>query len=379
MTSPLTGQNQVGVDRQTAPRPTTQMAIGCIFIPLVVVILTAGAFIYLRAGASSHLTIPDKEVLLVRTSPAGSAPLLARFGAGQAVELVGRSDDWRWLEVELWEGQRGWALRPLDILVWHLDAAPTNPVPAPDLPAPVDPVTEKMISIPETSFTMGSPPGFGEDDERPAHPVTLSAFAIDRTEVTVGQYWACVSAEACAAPVTYASQTQPHYLNDPAFDNYPVINISWTEANNYCAWRGKRLPTEAEWELVAGWDIEKKAKRLWVWGNAPEAEQVNVGPAGVGDTVVVGASPADVSHLGVMDLGGNVSEWVFDWYKVDYYQVADDTNPVGPTHRRGEGSGRVVRGASFADSFTEARSTNRRHQDEGYGYPTIGFRCAIDE
>ena len=94
------------------------------------------------------------------------------------------------------------------------------------------------------------------------------------------------------------------------------------------------------------------------------------------EPVSVGHFPQDRSPTGALDMGGNVSEWVFDWYKVDYYSVADDSDPIGPSHRRGEGSGRVVRGGSFADALTEARTTNRRHQAEAYGYTTIGFRCA---
>jgi formylglycine-generating enzyme required for sulfatase activity len=83
--------------------------------------------------------------------------------------------------------------------------------------------------------------------------------------------------------------------------------------------------------------------------------------------------------MGVRDLAGNVSEWVSDWYKVDYYSVADPTNPLGPTYRRGEGSGRVIRGAAFTDPVTETRPANRRQRAEGYGYPTVGFRCAKTE
>lgn len=120
-----------------------------------------------------------------------------------------------------------------------------------------------MIAIPATTFTMGSPPGLGENDERPAHVVSLPAFEIDRTEVTVGQYWQCVEAGACAAPTSDAGQTEAHYLNDPSFDNHPVINVPWTEANRYCTWRGKRLPTEAEWEMAAGWDAGRGAKLQW--------------------------------------------------------------------------------------------------------------------
>jgi formylglycine-generating enzyme required for sulfatase activity len=223
---------------------------------------------------------------------------------------------------------------------------------------------------------MGSPPGIGSDDERPAHPVTVSAFEINRTEVTVGQYWQCVQAGHCKAPTNDASATEPHYINDPAFDNHPVINVSWTEANNYCIWRGKRLPTEAQWELAASWDVEKNAKSRWPWGNDPSQGEGNVDVTSLGDAVGVGTNPTDQSALGALDMAGNVSEWVFDWYKVDYYSVADDTNPVGPSNRRGEGTGRVVRGGSFADTLNEARTTNRRHQSESYGYPAVGFRCA---
>lgn len=94
---------------------------------------------------------------------------------------------------------------------------------------------------------------------------------------------------------------------------------------------------------------------------------------------MVGSFPTDKSPSGLMDMAGNVSEWVFDWYKVDYYSVADDTDPTGPTNRRGKGTGRVVRGGSFVDSPEQARTTNRRHQEPGYGYPLVGFRCARDK
>jgi formylglycine-generating enzyme required for sulfatase activity len=235
-----------------------------------------------------------------------------------------------------------------------------------------------MIRIPATTFTMGSPPGLGEADEEPAHPVSISAFEMDRTEVTVGQYWQCVAAGACTAPTADGSQSEPHYLNDPAFDNYPVINVPWAEANSYCAWRGKRLPTEAEWELAAGWDTERGAKLLWPWGNEATPGQANLGYAPGSDPAPVDSFPEDRSPLGMMDMAGNVSEWIFDWYKVDYYSTADDTDPVGPTQRRGEGTGRVVRGASFADPVEQARTANRGRQEATYGYPTVGFRCAGD-
>lgn len=358
-----------------APRPTTQMTLGCIIIPLIVVSALALFFFSIRAKASDQLIVPDDTALLVWAAPDEAAPLLARFGEGRVLEVTGHSPNWRWLEVRLWDGRRGWTLRPLDILVWQIEADVATPTPL-DGPLPVvTPVAERMILIPPTAFTMGSPPGIGEADERPAHPVRLSAFEIDQNEVTVGQYWQCVLAEACGAPTSDASQTEPHYLKDPAFDNHPAINVPWVEANHYCGWRGKRLPTEAEWEMAAGWNIEKKAKLQWPWGNDPVQGQVNVGDTSLGEAAAVGSFVDDRSPTGVLDMAGNVSEWVFDWYKVDYYSVADDTDPTGPSHRRGEGTGRVIRGASFADQIDQARTANRRHQAETYGYPTIGFRC----
>ena len=364
--------------RPAAPRPTTQMAIGCFIIPLIMVIIAFGLFTYVRANASARLTVPEGEVVQARAMPDSDSPLLARFGAGQELRIIGRTEDWRWLEVDLWDGQQGWTLRPLDILVWQMEVPAKVPQPPDSLPPPVTPETTQMIDIPATTFTMGSPPGLGEPDEEPAHPVSLSAFAIDQTEVTVGQYWQCVEAGECAAPIADASQTEPHYINDPVFDNHPVINVSWAEANRYCLWQGKRLPTEAEWEAAAGWDNDRGAKLLWPWGNNADESQANVGDTSVGDAVVGGSFPNDRSPLGLLDTGGNISEWVFDWYKVDYYSVADDTDPVGPTHRRGEGTGRVVRGGSFADPIDQARTTNRGHREATYGYPTVGFRCASD-
>lgn len=379
MNLPSQPQTRPRPNRAPVERPTTQMMMGCFVIPLLVVALLGAAFFYVRSRASSQLTVPARQVLLVRAAPDETAPLLARFGEGRLVKITGRSRDWRWLEVELWDDRHGWALHPLDILVWQINAYETTPEPGKSAITAVTPIAEEMVAIPATTFTMGSPTGLGEEDERPAHAVTLSAFELDRTEVTVGRYWQCVQAGACAAPAADASGGEPHYLHDPAFDNHPVVNVPWLEASHYCTWRGKRLPTEAEWELAAGWDAARNAKLLWPWGNESPQGPVNVGNTSPGKAVVVGSTVGDKSPLGLLDMGGNVSEWVFDWYKVDYYSVADETNPIGPTNRRGEGTGRVVRGGSFADSLEQARTANRGNQAAEYGYPTVGFRCAKDK
>jgi formylglycine-generating enzyme required for sulfatase activity len=372
--------NSIPFRNQTpAPRPVNQMIIGCAVIPLLLIIGAVAVYGFFRANAAGRLTVPQGQVILVRAKPDNSAPLLARMGENNQLRITGRTADWRWLEVEIWDDQTGWTLRPLDILVWRLQApetAPASVAVSPDAPETIG--ASEMIAIPETTFTMGSPAGLGEADEQPAHPVTVSAFDIDKTEVTVGQYWQCVQAGACAAPQTNTGQLTANYLNNPAFDDHPVINVPWTEANHYCLWQGKRLPTEAEWELTAGWNEEKGAKLRWPWGNSSAGIAANVGETSPGVPKAVGTHPADVSSLGALDMGGNVSEWVFDWYKVDYYSVADDTDPVGPTHRRGEGTGRGVRGGSYADTAEQARTANRHHKEADYGYASVGFRCARD-
>ncbi len=374
MNLPLETQTPQFETRPPAQRPTTQLMLGCLIIPTLLVILALGVFAYVRANAATEIIIPAKEYALVHAAPDSSAPVLARFGGGQKFSIIGRTPDWRWLEVNFGDGRQGWVLRPLHILVWQLDAPESSA--DPNLPAPpgVTPIPEVTIPIPDTTFTMGSPPGLGETDERPAHPVTLAAFVLDQTEVTLGQYWQCVEAGVCLGPSSNGNSAN-YSVNDPRFDNYPVTNISWTQAERYCTWRQKRLPTEAEWEMAAGWDAARKAKLQWPWGNEPTPGQANLGDRANGAPAVVGSFPGDKSPWGVLDLGGNVSEWVFDAYKVDYYSESDPNNPKGPISRRGEGTGRVVRGASFATPVELARTTNRDHQED-YGYPTIGFRCA---
>lgn len=357
------------------PRPTAQLVTGCVIIPALIVGLLVTVTLYVRMLAAPHVRIPRDHVALVRAFPADEAPLLARFGAGRTLEVTGRTPDWRWLEVMLWDGRHGWTGRPLAVLPWQISASPTTPRPLQRLPTVVTSVDPAMVSLPATSFTMGSPPGFGRDDEHPAHVVYLSGFTIDRTEVTLGQYWQCVEAHRCPPPTRDASPTGPHYANDPAFDHYPVIHVPWEAAQGYCRWRGKRLPTEAEWELAAGWDIDKKAKVFWPWGNTAQPGAANVGDTSVHGPAAVGSFVADTSPSGVLDMAGNVSEWVLDWYKVDYYRVTEPTDPPGPPYRRGAGTGRVVRGGSFAETIEAARTTQRHHREAEYGYPSVGFRC----
>ncbi len=363
--------------RPTAIRPVSQLIIGGVVIPLLVLLGVGIVVARVLSSASAELTVPQDAVLLIHAAPDNSAPVIARFGAAHPFQVTGRTADWRWLEVSLWDGKRGWALRPLDILVWQIIAQPAEPPSLANM-QPTSPtlIEETMIDIKGGTFTMGSAPGIGQADETPVRTVTLAPYQIDRTEVTVGQYWQCVIAHACTPPLNDAGPNNAHYSIDPAFDSYPVINVTWEQANTYCGWRNKRLPTEAEWEMAAGWDLAKNAKPLWPWGNAAEVTNINIGPASAKAPTSVGSNTADHSPNGVLDMGGNVREWVFDWYKVDYYSAGDNNNPQGPTYRRGEGQGHVVRGGSYATDVSEARAANRGNSDSVYGNADIGFRCA---
>src|ERR1041384_5371520 len=130
---------------------------------------------------------------------------------------------------------------------------------------------------------MGSPEGIGNTDERPQHPVTLSPYCIDRTEVTVAAYEACVAARGCQAAQrtanwnmhdTDALKALNKLCNRPDRPDYPINCIDWTQATAYCAWQSKRLPTEAEWEYAA----RGNDGRPYPWGqNAPDTTRANLG------------------------------------------------------------------------------------------------------
>lgn len=223
-----------------------------------------------------------------------------------------------------------------------------------------------QVYVPAGTFQMGS--DSGEADEKPVHPVTLDAFWIDRTEVTNKMYALCVSAGKCSPPSSTKSSTRDSYYGDAQFDNYPVIYVSWNDANAYCEWAGRRLPTEAEWEKAArGTD-----GRTYPWGDAaPDSTRLNFN-INVGDTTEVGKYPSGTSPYGALDMAGNVYEWVNDWYDESYYSNSPSENPQGPD----SGRYRVLRGGSwlYVDYFV--RAAYRGSYVPGNIYYDIGFRCA---
>jgi len=225
---------------------------------------------------------------------------------------------------------------------------------------------EGMVLIPEGEFLMGDEDGL--PDSRPMHRTRLSSYWIDKYEVTNAQYRLCVKSGACLPP------KDRQIFDDAERAQYPVTNVTWAQARTFCQWRGRRLPTEAEWEKAArGTD-----GRRYPWGNSVELIKnlVKEQPArAIGQRpAAIGSFPATMSPYGVFDLVGNAWEWVSDWYAEEYYSVAPPRDPQGPLR----GSFRVLRGGDWSQGPLELRVTYRGWDEMTYWGPTLGFRCAAD-
>jgi len=227
----------------------------------------------------------------------------------------------------------------------------------------------EMVFVPAGEFTMGSrdDASGAESDEKPAHPVSLDTFWVDRYEVTNAQYKLCVDAGKCQLPRETKSYTHNPYFGEKEFDNYPVIYVSWNDAQAYCAWADKRLPTEAEWEKAArGVD-----ERVYPWGDTFEQSRLNSGSV-VGDTTQVEKYPSGASPYGALDMVGNVWEWVADWYDENYYKNSPAQNPTRPA----SGQSRVLRGGAWHSNIVIARGARRGWIQPGRMVSNNGFRCA---
>jgi formylglycine-generating enzyme required for sulfatase activity len=218
--------------------------------------------------------------------------------------------------------------------------------------------------VPAGPFVMGGDPDSSdtETDELPQHTVTLAGFWIDETEVTNAQYIQCIHAGFCEPIVS----PRPDHTTQPHF---PAQGVSYPNAQNYCAWVGRRLPTEAEWEKAA----RGTQGALYPWGEAaPDRTLANFDFLH-GDVLPVGSLPAGASPYGALDMAGNVYEWVLDWFAPDFYTISPLDRPLGPD----TGLERVVRGGAWNSDSGSVRASNRFHAFP-YRNDFDGFRCASD-
>jgi sulfatase modifying factor 1 len=241
--------------------------------------------------------------------------------------------------------------------------------PEPDNETKEEPIQQEMVMIPAGPFIRGT--GGGGFDEQPQRTIQLDAFFIDQYEVTNHQYQQFVLATGHrkpGLPARYAKSS-----GRMRGTNQPVVYVSWEDADAYCRWKGKRLPTEAEWEKAMRGDDG----RLWPWGNEERANGANWARVNDGYEVSasVGSFQTDKSPYGVMDGAGNVIEWVGDWYHETYYQDALEQNPPSPEY----GTYRVLRGGGYTTTGGDIRITSRSKMMPDFRDETIGFRCASSE
>lgn len=232
-------------------------------------------------------------------------------------------------------------------------------------------LSAQTVKIKGSTYIMGN--DNGEADEKPEHKVTLSSFEIDKNEITEAQYEACVRSGKCTSahytdgkclawtPDGFRNVGVPFTRRNPDF---PVVCVTWFQAQAYCQAQNKYLPTEAQWEYAAS--IGKKYKYSW-GDNTPSsslcAMSSNQKPNKVGSF-----NPND---FGLNDMTGNVWEWTSDFYAKDYYSFSRSDNPPGPE----AGHYRVVRGGGWYSNAEQLRITNRNWFSPDFAEVSIGFRC----
>ena len=246
---------------------------------------------------------------------------------------------------------------------------------------------DAKVFVPAGTFWMGcSPsdptcaPAGWRPEEKPQHLVALSAYAIDRTAVTAAAYKVCATTagSGCTMPSDSSPTSTDGTYGPPAKQDHPINFVNWSQAAAYCAWKGDRLCTEAEWERAARGGCEtlsgncQTTARIFPWGNTSvTCAKANVsGCEPVTQTASAGGRPAGASPYGALNLAGNVYEWTADWHGA--YPASEPLpNPTGPA----SGSGRVVRGGFFVHGDSEVRASARSNYAPSNANLAIGFRC----
>lgn len=294
---------------------------------------------YVLVDGNGHVTAPDsKETPTAKTSPTNTVePTVSPVSIYPSVRAV-LHDTWT---------------RPADNMV--------------------------MVFVPGGAFMMGSSASDPDayEIEQPQHEVRLDGFWIDKTEVTNAQYTLCVEAGICESPAN-----SEDFNNG---NNYPVVNVSWQNAADYCSWVHGQLPTEAQWEYAArGGD-----GRIYPWGNNFDGTKLNYCDAtclldwqdvmqsdGHEEVSPVASySPSGNSWVGAADMAGNVWEWTADWYATHYYETLTSpiANPTGPASSKWK----VLRGGSWRSTQRYMRSANRINGEPEARANDVGFRCII--
>ena len=244
-----------------------------------------------------------------------------------------------------------------------------------------------MVLIPAGEFQMGS--NSGDSDEKPIHSVYVDAFYMDKYEVTNAQYAAFLNAEGKHTEsgntwldigdgderIEYVAGV---YRAKGGYENHPVVEVSWYGAVAYSKWKGKRLPTEAEWEKAARGNL---SGQKYPWGNTIDSSKANY-DLNIGDTTAVGEYTAN--GYGLYDMAGNVWEWCLDEYNSGFYAVSSSQNPLSGANSirwildnyTGINSSRVLRGGSWNYAARSVRVANRDYNTPTNTLNNIGFRCA---
>ena len=225
----------------------------------------------------------------------------------------------------------------------------------------------EMVQIPEGPFTMGSKDG--DPDEAPEHQVYLRTYYMDKKEVTQAEYERFVKMTKRGKPFIPVFEDDQAKILKPEL---PAMGMSWADAEAYCKWAGKRLPTEADWEKAG----RGEGKRRYPWGDDFGSGHANVDGDEDGFKYLSppGSFESGRSLYGLYDMTGNVAEWVADTYSEQYYQKTPYRDPLGPE----DGQHKVIRGGSWRETHHNARLSKRFQAKMWRTDTTIGIRCAKD-